>query len=79
MDYNRVFQILTMELTSDILKSEDELERLMNSNIDINEKISKFFEKENKSAGTRLRKGMQEVKALAQTLRVNVSDAKKNN
>jgi hypothetical protein len=44
MDYNRVFQILTMELTSDILKSEDELERLMNSNIDINEKISKIKE-----------------------------------
>jgi hypothetical protein len=52
---------------------------LKNLILSLENDANKFFEKENKSAGTRLRKGMQEVKALAQTLRVNVSDAKKNN
>jgi len=35
-----------------------------------------FFEKSNKSAGTRVRTGMQDLKKLAQTLRVEVQDAK---
>ncbi len=37
----------------------------------------KFFEKGNKAAGTRVRKAMQEIKALAQTVRQEVSE--KNN
>ena len=37
----------------------------------------KFFEKGNKSAGTRLRKGMQDVKTLAQEVRVSVTEEKK--
>ena len=37
---------------------------------------SSFFEKGNKSAGTRVRTGMQELKKLAQTLRVEVQEAK---
>ena len=32
----------------------------------------------NKSAGTRLRKAMQEVKTLAQTVRLEVQEMKKN-
>lgn len=44
MDYNRLFQILTMDLTSEILKSEEELQNLFNSNIEINEKINKIKE-----------------------------------
>lgn len=39
---------------------------------------SKFFNKDNKSAGVRLRKGLQDVKALAQQLRVEVSEKNKN-
>jgi hypothetical protein len=38
---------------------------------------TKFFEKENKAAGVRLRKGLQDVKSLAQALRLEVSDKKK--
>lgn len=52
---------------------------LKNLILSLEHDANKFFEKDNQSAGTRLRKGMQEVKALAQALRVNVSDAKKNN
>jgi len=37
----------------------------------------KFFEKGNKAAGTRVRKAMQEVKALAQTVRTEVSEKNK--
>ena len=38
---------------------------------------TKFFEKENKAAGVRLRKGLQDVKSSAQALRLEVSDKKK--
>ncbi len=40
------------------------------------EDADKFFEKGNRAAGTRLRKTMQEVKELAQTVRKEVSAAK---
>ena len=39
--------------------------------------VNKFDEKGNKAAGTRVRKAMQEIKALAQTVRQEVSE--KNN
>ena len=37
----------------------------------------KFFGKGNKTAGTRLRLAMQQVKALAQQIRIEVSENKK--
>ena len=37
----------------------------------------KFFEKGNKAAGTRVRKAMQDVKALAQAVRTEVSEKNK--
>ena len=43
----------------------------------LEEDATKFFEKGNKSAGVRLRKGLQDIKALAQTVRVEVSEANK--
>lgn len=39
---------------------------------------SKFFEKGNKAAGTRARKNLQELKKLAQELRVAIQDTKAN-
>lgn len=36
----------------------------------------KFYEKHNMTAGTRLRKGMQDLKALAQEIRVEVQEVK---
>tara|TARA_R110002096_G_scaffold338697_1_gene532027 strand:- start:73 stop:252 length:180 start_codon:yes stop_codon:yes gene_type:complete len=39
--------------------------------------VTKFDEKGNKAAGTRIRKAMQTVKGLAQDVRVAVSDANK--
>jgi|TARA_B110000914_G_scaffold142357_1_gene124652 hypothetical protein len=43
----------------------------------IQEDVTKFDEKGNKAAGTRVRKGMQTIKGLAQDVRVAVS-AKNN-
>ena len=42
----------------------------------IAEDMDKFYVKGNKSAGTRIRKAMQDVKKLAQDLRVDVQSNK---
>ena len=36
----------------------------------------KFYEKGNQAAGTRVRKGMQDLKNLAQEIRVEIQDIK---
>lgn len=38
--------------------------------------FSKFYEKGNKAAGTRIRKGMQDLKNVAQDIRKDVLDKK---
>ena len=38
--------------------------------------FSKFYDKSNKAAGTRVRKGMQEMKNLAQEIRMEVQNMK---
>jgi len=38
--------------------------------------FTKFYEKGNKAAGTRVRKGMQDLKVLAQDIRKEVQDRK---
>lgn len=40
--------------------------------------FQKFYEKNNKSAGTRLRKQMNELKKFAQDIRMEVQTIKKN-
>ena len=39
--------------------------------------FTKFYDKGNKAAGTRVRKAMQELKQMAQDIRVDVQDKKK--
>ena len=51
----------------------DELKTLMTG---LEDDFSKFYEKGNKAAGTRVRKGMQDLKDLAQSIRVEVQNAK---
>jgi hypothetical protein len=43
---------------------------------DMEDDFSKFFEKGNKAAGTRVRKAMQDLKAMAQDIRVQVQNMK---
>lgn len=38
--------------------------------------FEKFYDKNNNAAGTRVRKGMQELKNLAQEIRLEVQDIK---
>jgi hypothetical protein len=45
---------------------------------EVQEDVAKFYEKGNKAAGTRVRKAMQELKSLAQDLRVDISKTKNN-
>ena len=42
----------------------------------VKDDFDKFYEKGNKAAGTRVRKAMQELKGLAQEIRVEVQDKK---
>lgn len=43
----------------------------------LSDDVTKFSEKGNKSAGTRVRQGLQDVKKLAQEIRLQISSAKK--
>jgi hypothetical protein len=38
--------------------------------------FSQFYDKGNKAAGTRVRKGMQDLKKMAQDIRVEIQDKK---
>lgn len=40
--------------------------------------FEKFYDKGNKTAGTRVRKGLQELKNLSQEIRIEIQDIKKN-
>lgn len=42
------------------------------------EDVTKFYVKGNKAAAVRIRKAMQDLKTLAQELRIHVQDAKSN-
>lgn len=52
----------------------NELKELINS---IEEDNAKFFEKGTKAAGVRVRKGLQEIKKVAQELRLEISATNK--
>ena len=42
----------------------------------LEEDFGKFYDKGNKAAGTRVRKAMQELKALAQDVRADIQESK---
>ncbi len=56
-------------------KRYDELADLLEGS---KEDFSKFYEKHNKAAGTRVRKVMQELKKTAQDIRIEVQEIKNN-
>ncbi len=51
----------------------DDIKNLING---IEGDMTKFYSKGNKAAGTRARKGLQEVKKLAQDIRLEIQDIK---
>ena len=54
----------------------DRFEELKNLVMSLEGDFSKFYEKKNQAAGTRVRKGMQDIKNLAQTIRKEVQEIK---
>lgn len=44
----------------------------------VEEDMNKFYEKGNKAAGTRARKGLQNLRKLAQKVRLEIQDIKNN-
>ncbi|MEB2780122.1 histone H1 [Algoriphagus sp. C2-6-M1] len=50
-----------------------EVSELVNS---LKDDFDKFYEKSNQAAGTRVRKGMQDLKNMAQDIRKEVQDMK---
>lgn len=64
--YDKLVKILTEEIEIDGKK------------YDLKEDFEKFFIRENKTAGTRLRRVMQELKKLAQEVRDDVQKEKKD-
>lgn len=44
----------------------------------VEDDMKKFYEKGNKAAGTRARKGLQELRKLAQEVRLEIQDIKNN-
>ena len=55
------------------MKRFDELKDLVMS---LEGDFQKFYDKQNQAAGTRVRKGMQELKNLSQAIRVEVQEIK---
>lgn len=56
--------------------SKNRFEDVQNLLDEVKEDFSKFYEKENQAAGTRVRKQMQALKVLAQEIRTEVQDIK---
>ncbi|MDQ7039804.1 MAG: histone H1 [Rhodothermus sp.] len=52
-------------------------EQLRDLVLGLEQDFKKFYEKGNKAAGTRVRKAMQELKKLAQEIRVEIQEKKK--
>ncbi len=52
----------------------EELKKFIGS---LEEDVDKFYNRGNSTAGTRLRKAMQDLKGLAQAIRVEVQERKK--
>ena len=69
----------TLEKIQKLVNEEYSLEvEENNSTFNVTKDYAKFFERGNVSAGTRLRKAMQELKKLAHELRVEVQENRKN-
>ncbi len=54
----------------------DKFHKLKELVLSIEDDFSKFYEKDNKAAGTRVRKAMQDLKVLAQDIRLEVQNKK---
>ncbi len=54
----------------------EKFEQIRDLVLGLEDDFDKFYNKENQAAGTRVRKGMQELKNIAQDIRLNVQEIK---
>ncbi len=54
----------------------EQYEKLKELVANLEDDVTKFFEKGNKTAGTRVRKTLQDAKKLAQELRISIQETK---
>lgn len=54
----------------------EKFEKLKGLVLSMEDDFDKFYDKKNQAAGTRVRKGMQELKNLAQDIRLEVQNIK---
>ncbi|TAF33899.1 MAG: hypothetical protein EAZ57_04150 [Cytophagales bacterium] len=54
----------------------NKFDNVKNLIMSLEEDFKKFYDKNNQAAGTRVRKGMQELKELAQSIRMEVQNMK---
>ncbi|OJW69372.1 MAG: hypothetical protein BGO68_02635 [Candidatus Amoebophilus sp. 36-38] len=64
------------KVTQVVDKNKKPFERIMEHIKDLEDDFAKFYDKGNKTAGTRIRKGMQELKEMAQSIRLDVQNRK---
>lgn len=56
--------------------SHPHLEKIKEITESLSEDFARFYDKDNKAAGTRIRKAMQELKTIAQQVRTEIQDRK---
>ena len=61
------------KINMDKMQKFEEMKTLISG---LEEDVDKFYNKENNAAGTRVRKGMQDLKNLAQSIRLEVQEMK---
>lgn len=54
----------------------NQYEKLKRLVMDLEDDFAKFYDKDNNAAGTRARKGMQDLKVLAQEIRQDIQELK---
>lgn len=72
----RILATLGQDFSNQKIKHMNYYEQLKQLVHGIEDDFIKFYEKENNAAGTRIRKGMQDLKVLAQEIRTHVQDLK---
>ena len=63
---------------SDLSKGQKKFNDLKNKVIAMEADFIKFYDNNNAAAGTRIRKEMQDLKVIAQTIRTEVTEIKNN-
>jgi hypothetical protein len=72
----RILATLSQDFSNQKMKHMNYYEQLKQLVHGIEDDFVKFYEKNNNAAGTRIRKGMQDLKVLAQEIRTHVQDLK---